>query len=85
MQSFIHSDIFIFLATVIVAIFTILLGVILFYTIVILRIIYEVVVLARKQMNGFSLKMSDMKRYMGGMTAVRILTYFFRKKGKKLS
>ncbi len=84
MESFIHSDIFLFLATVIVAIFAVLFGVILFYTITILRIIYEVVILTRKQLDGVSLKMSDMKKYVGGMTAVRLLTYFFRKKGKKL-
>lgn len=75
---------FIAVGSVALVLLVILLSVVLFYTISILRIIYEVVVLARKQVDGVSLKVSDMKRYVGGMTAVRLLTYFFKKKGKKL-
>jgi hypothetical protein len=69
-------------ALVILAIFALILliGVlcaVLFYTISILRVIREVVVLAQKKAQGLSIKASDLKRYVGGTFALRLLFRLF--------
>jgi hypothetical protein len=81
--SFLHTF-FIAVGSTALVLLVVLLGVVLFYTISILRIIYEVVILAKKQASGIALKVDDVKKYVGGSMAIRILTFFFRKgvKGK---
>ncbi len=76
---------FIAIGSVALVLLVILLGVVLFYTVSILRIIREVTILARTKALGLSIKLTDLKKYVGGATALKILTFFFRsRKARKL-
>ena len=76
---------FIAVGSIALVLLVVLLGVILFYTISILRIIREITILARTKAEGFSIRMSDLKRYVGGATVLKVLMFFFRnRKGPKL-
>ena len=78
------STFFIGIGSVALVLLVILLGVVLFYTVSILRIIHEITILARAKTQGLSIKITDLKKYVGGATILKILMFFFRsKKGAK--
>jgi hypothetical protein len=71
---------FIAIGSVALVLLVILLAVVLFYTISILRIIHEITILARTKAKGLSIKVTDLKKYVGGTTALRLLMLFFRRR-----
>lgn len=83
METGILSQIFLTVGTVALVLLVVFLCVVLFYTISILRIIYEVVILARKKADGFAIKADDIKKYVGGSTVIRLLMLFFSARKKR--
>lgn len=83
MDAITFSDVIVLFGSVALIIFLTLFGTILFYTITILRIIYEVVTLAKKQATDLSVKAEDIKKYVGGSMMIRLLMLFFRRKSGK--
>jgi hypothetical protein len=73
------------IGSVALVLLVILLGIVLFYTVSILRVIREITILARTKAQGLSIKVTDLKKYVGGATVLKLLTLFFRtRKAKKL-
>lgn len=83
MEAITLTQVFMTVGTIALIILVVFLSVVLFYTISILRIIYEVVILARKKADGFSIKADDIKKYIGGSTVIRILMLFFNARRKR--
>jgi hypothetical protein len=71
---------FIAVGSVALILLVILLGIILFYTVSILRIIREITILAKTKAQGLSIKVTDLKKYIGGATVLKLLTFFFRRR-----
>jgi dolichol kinase len=80
MDTITFLDILIFLGSVAAIVLLVLFGVILLYTIRILRSIYELIGLAKKQADGLSVRTDDIKKYLGGSTLIRLVLFFFRRK-----
>lgn len=74
---------FIAVGSVALVLLVLLLSVVLFYTISVLRIIHEITILARKKAEGLSIRVTDLKKYVGGATVLKVLTYFFRRRRGK--
>jgi hypothetical protein len=73
---------FIAVGSIALVLLVVLLGVVLFYTVSILRIIREITILAKTKAQGLSIKVTDLKKYIGGATVLKLLTLFFRR-GKR--